>query len=171
MENSLSLPNRSRVKWVLVGLAVLLLAGLIAFFVWQSNSGRIAIPQNVKSAAKSSIYMPSQLPGNYEIDETSFSVQEDTVVIFSAKDGAGSRIIFTEQPKPANFDFDAFYKTQMQEQAVLAGVPFTSVTGKANDKQTTMLSIVTPETWVIVSSASPLTSDDTQLIAKHLVKY
>lgn len=172
MENSsLTLPKRDKIKMIALIAGLMLIAGA-GLFLWQQLSAApVLVPDAVRQRVKSAIYLPKQLPGNYKIDEASFSVQEEDVLIFFASDGTGSRIVFTQQPKPKDLDFDTFYKEQIEEAKTLDGVQFPSVIGKTHDQTTTMLSIVTPETWVIATTRSPLSADDMKIIAKYTVRY
>ena len=151
----------------IVGIA-LLCAGL-----WLSigRQQSVNVPEAIVQAARSPIYLPKELPGHYKIDENSFSIQENEVVMFQASDGAGGRITLTEQPRPPQeFDFDGFYREQLKEPETIHSTPFPSVFGKTPD-QSMMLSIVTPETWIIATTRSPLSGDDLKLLAKRLIKY
>ncbi len=164
-------PKSRRRKTIFTGVAsiiVLIILGiLLGFFIAGGSSRAARVPENIASAFSSQIYLPKKLPGNYQLVENSFGISED-VLIFQAKDSAGSTIIFTEQAKPGNLDFDNFYSRELTDSQVLSDVPFPSVTGKSSANNSTALSIVTDNTWVFVTSQSSLSKEDLQVIAKNM---
>jgi hypothetical protein len=153
---------------VIVCLGIILVL-LIA--ISRIDSSSVTIPDAITEKTKSSIYLPKELPGNYAIDESSFSlVEEGTVLIFEAKDGAGAKLIFSEQPRSESFDFEEFYKKQLSDAKTLNDVPFPSVWGKSMDGRLT-LSIVTPETWILMVTPAPLDGDDMSRVAASIQKH
>lgn len=174
MEETAQHPKNGKTRHIkTAGVILIVLAFGFLLGLWLTSfGGTITIPDSVTQSTKSAIYIPSKLPGNYTLDETSFSIQEGEVLLFRATDGAGGRIAFTQQPSPpADFDFQNFYKEQLQDPKTLSNVPFPSVVGKALNQETIMISIVTPETWVIASTSSPLSNEDMQVLAKYLKRH
>lgn len=125
------------------------------------------VPDQIKQKAGFTIFAPSKLPGKFVVAENSFSFQEETVV-FQANDGAGHTIVFTEQKKPASFNFDDFYKTQMKDSKTF-DAQYAAVAGKTQNEEVQLLSIVTDSTWILVSSRSPLDDEGLKTLAKSLV--
>ena len=161
----LPLPNK---KMLLIGggVFVLSLVAVAAFIIF--NRPAVVVPKEIKQKAKSSIYVPAKLPGNYKVSEDSFGmVEDDTVLVFEADDGVGAKLIFSEQPRPKSFDFENFYKGQFQDAKTLSGVPYPSVWGKATDGRLA-LSMVTNDTWVLMATSAPLNDSDMLRIAQAL---
>lgn len=156
--------------WIISIIMLVALGYFIGVNLADSASKKVKIPVEITQQFAHPIYLPSQLPGNYEIIEKSFSIQED-VLVFHAKDGAGGTIIFTAQPKPKDFKFEAFYSEQLTDAKTLNNVPFPSVAGKSTTNNSNVLSIVTNETWIIASTKSPISPDDMRVIAKDMERY
>lgn len=156
-------------RWRVAVVILALLVGGFGLGLWLTSLSKpvVEVPAPVASQAGFPIFVPSRLPGNFEIDPTSFTVSESTL-LFSARDGTGGRIFISEQARPADFDFDRFYTEQLLEPQILQDVPFPTVSGEAKDSGIRMASIVTPDTWIIINSAFPLSVDDFKLIAQHI---
>lgn len=155
---------------ILVGLAIGL-AAVIITFVAMLMAGSVQVPAEVSQKFKSAVYVPSKLPGKYRVDPSSFSLAEgDTVLLFAAKDGVNADLVFSEQPRPKDFNFDDFHKNQMTESKTLNDVPFSSVWGKgAGDRL--VLSVVTNDTWILVTTAAALNGDDMARVAAGITKH
>lgn len=164
----------TKVKMLLIIIfAVLVLSAagvLLGTMLANTLHGGIKIPEPILQQAKSQLYLPNSLPGTYKLTDNSFSIQEEAV-LFTATDGTGSKIIFTEQVKPKDMNFDDFYKENFDDAKILSDVPYPSVVGKNPQTGGIMLSIVTDETWILATSASPLSQDDMQRIASGLKPY
>jgi hypothetical protein len=158
--------------WVGSGTAALLLfaTGTLLAIRFFASAQQVNIPNNIIQNTKTALYLPSKLPGNYKIDSKSFLVAEEGVVIFQANDGAGGQLVFSEQSKPQDFNFDDFYKQQVQEAKTLSGAPFPSVVGK-NNQGRLLVSIVAGNTWIIATTQSPLNENDFLLIAQSMHRY
>lgn len=150
---------------IVASVVVLAAAGAAAGAIVASNIlGGVKVPAAILQKAKSSVYVPTKLPGAYVVVDDSYSFEEDTL-IFTASDSAGSKLVFTEQVKPKDLNFDDFYKENFKDAKTLSGVPYPSVMGKATTGDRTLLSIVADDTWVLVSTISPLSQDEMQAIA------
>jgi len=156
---------------VIVAVVILLAAGLGGGMLVAHDvlDGRITIPKSITQNAAMPVVVPRKLPGTYKIAGTSFNLKEK-VVVFEASDGTGGKINFTEQQKPAGFNFDNFYAQQLQDPTTLNDVPFSSVVGQLTGTKTKMLSVVTDKTWVIATTTAPLSTDDMQIIAQSIKK-
>jgi hypothetical protein len=154
-----------------IGLILLALLGSFIGVSLANNVSRaVKVPTETARAFNQPIYLPKTLPGNYKIMEDSFELHED-VLVFNAKDGADGTIAFTEQKKPIGVNFDEFYSTQLKDTKTLSDVPFPSVVGKGINNNNVVLSIVTDDIWIIVSSKAPLSPDDLKIIAKTIKRY
>jgi hypothetical protein len=158
-----------RKRWAIFGALPLLVAFGIGILAAQlfGKSG-LAVPDHIAQRASFPIYLPGRLPGNFQVVKDSFALQEE-VLAFKATDSSGASIVFTEQKRQPDFDFTGFYNNQLRDAKTLSNVPFPSVSGKARSGQASIiLSVVTDETWVFVSSPAPLSQEDMQIIAAGL---
>lgn len=141
--------------------------GLLALKIYGTPD--VKIPTDIAQQVSHPIYTPRSLPEGYKILEDSFTNSEEAL-IFRAENSSGSSIIFTEQKRPKDFDFDQFHQGQMENATVLEGTPYPSVVGKAPTGQK-LLSIVTDTTWILVTTAAPLSQDNFQNIANSIKKH
>lgn len=156
---------------VAAGAVVVCLAAIaiVLFAKYQSASSSV-VPASITQQVKSPIYIPRKLPGKYRIDQNSFTYSEgDDVLMFQASDGVGSNLVFSEQPKPKDFNFEQFYKTQMESPRTINDVPYPSVWSKISGGRVT-LSIVTDDIWVIMTTTAPLGDSEMQRIAQGIKK-
>lgn len=165
---TLSLPDYRKFKIAAVILVVAGLAfagglGVAMLFLPSAAS----VPADIKQKAGFSVFVPVRLPGKYTVVRDSFSIQEETVV-FKASDGAGGSIIFTEQKKPTNFNFDDFYKNQMKNAKVVDEAMFSTIIGKTVNEEINLVSVVTDDTWVLISTRTLLSEDSLKNIALSL---
>lgn len=152
---------------IAASIIVALVAVIIILAIKLQAVATVQIPETVARKVNFTIYIPTKLPDNYTIAENSFSYAENTL-LFQAKDSAGSNIVFTEQKKPANLNFDDFYKQNISEARTLSGVSFPAVIGKAATGDRQILSAVREDTWVLVTTPSPINDDDFAKMAKSL---
>lgn len=158
------------VFWALVCAVIICLAAASVLIVQINHAKTTPIPKAITQAVKTPIYLPTNLPGNYKVDSDSFRLAENnTVLTFYARDGVGANLIFSEQPKPRDFKFDEFYKDNFTDARTISNVPFPSVWGKSLTNQPA-LSIVTEDTWVLVTTSAPLSHEDMSYIAAHIQK-
>ncbi|HEU5187389.1 MAG TPA: hypothetical protein VFT87_02695 [Candidatus Saccharimonadales bacterium] len=166
----LSLPNYKKIK-IAAGIAVL--AG-IAFagglgLAMVLTPVMAKVPSEVKQKAGFAIFVPRNLPGTFAVAENSFSIQEEAV-IFRATDSAGEGMLFSEQKKPVDFNFNNFYDKQMKDVKVVDGTSFSTVLGKSVEQDVTLISIVAEDTWVLISSRMPLSHENAKTISQSLIK-
>lgn len=168
--NSLTLPNYKKIKIaaVAVVLAAAAFAGGLALAMLQSPTV-VPVPDDIKQKLAFVLFVPRSLPGTFAINESSFTIQEGTV-LFRAADNTGASLVFTEQKKPADFNFSDFYENQMKNAQMVDGTKYSTVVGKSTDESVTLVSIVAEDTWVLISSKLPLNQDNAKTISQSLVK-
>lgn len=129
---------------------------------------KVEVPATAREQVKFPVYLPQKLPGTYKIQDSSFTVREDTL-IFAIKDAGGNSMAVTEQRKNDGMNFTQFYEQQFKGAQKLNGTPFASTYGKSNDEKMHLLSIETPETWILVT-ANTTNEQEMTTIAKSLQK-
>lgn len=155
--------------WIAGGVVLFLVFLGIGAFAAQKLAGpRPQIPQSVAGKMKFPVYLPQKLPGTYQIEQDSFAIRESTI-LFGIRNKEGSTMAFSEQAKTANLDFPSIYKQQFKSSQKLNGTPYPSFIGKTNDEKMHLLSIETPETWILIS-ASTTNEQELLEIAKHISK-
>lgn len=171
-------PRTAKKTWLTSKKTIVLLASgivvcVLALFGMLVATGMLGgstvkVPDTITQKVKSPIYLPSDLPGNYKISEKSFDlVEDDAVLVFEATDDTGSKLIFSEQPRPKDFDFDNFYKGQFENAKALSNVPYSSTWGKSIDGRIA-LSVVTNDTWMMLVTSAPLGEGDMLRIAQGM---
>jgi len=171
MDEHASGPHQTRHRHILLkvlagcGFFVLVLVGLLIFLVHRNSYG-VAIPRNIAKNLSFDTYMPRQLPGNYKIDDNSYTADLG-VLMFQAGDGVDGTLTFTEQQRPKDINFGQLYKELFSDGRTLSDVPYPSVWGKTKDDRLA-LSIVSNKTWILMTSDASLKEDDMQRIVQGL---
>lgn len=166
-ENEQPRAKTGRKHWLVFGAIVLLAFGIGILAAQFFGQPGVTIPKAIAQKVDFPTYLPHKLPGNFQIVTTSFTFQENTL-FFNAKDSTGATITFSEQKRKSNFDFTSFYNSQVKDAKNLSNTTFPSVVGTAKTGQARLLSVVTDETWVFVSTPAPLSQEDMEIIANAL---
>jgi hypothetical protein len=156
--------------YVLFGVAIILTILVIFLALKVSSVPAFTIPSHITGSLQYQIYAPSKLPSGYKVNASSFMTAEGTL-IFQAEDGSGSSIHFSQQQKPQDFDFDRFYREEMENAKRLEKAPHQSYIGKSGSAQRNLLSVVIDNTWVLISTNATFSEQDYINIAKGLKRY
>ena len=161
-------PHKLRLP-IIIGAGLVLLAGGVVgggFLAARWPAGSVKIPPSVAEQVLFPMYTTG-LPKNYRLLAGSFKTQEGTVS-FGLRAKAGQTVTITEQAKPQEFDYTAFYQQQMAHPKNLQGGPYPSVLGSvAVNGTTSLLSIVTDKTWLLITSKNA-SEADLRFIAQHV---
>lgn len=171
-QNAGSRNNKIRKNYLLYGAVaaiVVLASTAIMLAISLAKAQAVKIPAAITQQFQPPIYLPTKLPGNYRIDNETFRLQEDntTVLIFNATDGKNGDLVFTEQAKPKDFDFDSFHNDNFDTPQTLTGTPYPSVWGKTINNRLS-LSVITDDTWIMMTTSAPLSANDMRKIAENL---
>lgn len=128
----------------------------------------VVIPKAIIEKTLFTLYVPDTLPAGYFMPGGAVSTEESTTLFYITN--GPKRIIFSEQAKPKDFDFANFYERQMVQPKNLERVPYPSVLGMTREADK-LLSVVTPDTWVLVSVVGDVSEDELRFVARHLRKY
>ena len=161
-----------RRKFLIGATLVVLVIGGTGIFLLMHSTASTTIPPQVVQEAPFAIYIPSRLPSDYRIASSSFKyVPTQGVLVFSATDQIGDSIAFTEQAKPKKINFANIYSTLFKNSSELPDMPYPSTVGSTIDQQTTLLSIVTPTTWLLATTQANINDHDMQTIAQSVKQY
>lgn len=128
-----------------------------------------AIPATVSSDVTFTPHIPAKLPGSYRVDQSSFSLNgKKTVLAYRATDQAGAIISFTEQQRPNKLDFADIYRQRLSDVKTISGTANDAVAGMDEANGLLTISVLTDDTWVLITTKSPLNDTDIRLIARSV---
>lgn len=139
-------------------------AVLMFTWVWAKTVQADAIPSRVRSAVNFPLYQPTQFPQGYKISDGSFRLNS-SVVTFTVQN-LDKNLVFTEQAKPMDFDFESFYADQFANARTIstsAGRAFVDAFGDGE-----LASITTDRTWILVRSPSGVSASDLDMILQGI---
>ena len=141
-------------------LLVVLAAGAV---LWGRHNTASLLPPSVRQVANYPLYRPGWLPAGARLDPASVDATPQ-VVTFAFLYGGNKKLIFTEQPKPDGFDFDAFYSDQLTGKQTFATAAGQATTGLFEGSA--FASLVTDSTWIIMRA--PTSTQET--LFDHIVR-
>lgn len=124
------------------------------------------IPQNITRSVSFPLLYPTKLPANYILDTRSFSASSGSVVTYRATNKSGNQLIFSVQPRPETFDFNAFYAQGLTGTTKFSTDDGEGATGTARGK--TIGSFATDKSWVLLTTDGDTTASAMQSILKSL---
>jgi hypothetical protein len=139
-------------------------AVLLFVWVWVRTVQADAIPSHVRSSVNFPLYQPTQLPKGYKIADGSFRLNS-SVVTFTVQN-LDKSLVFTEQAKPMDFDFESFYTDQFANARKIstgAGRAYVNAFGDGE-----LASIATDRTWILVRSPSGISAKDFDAILQGI---
>lgn len=163
-------PSSRRGWYVAIIIIGLLVTVAAALFVLNLQAKNVRLPEHVAGKLSFAAYLPHELPGQYKLDVGSFSIEEESVLVFQAISDAGSPLFFSQQPKPSNFNFEDFYAKQLQDASMLSDAKYNAAWGRMTGGGSIMLSVVTNETWILITTTAPLGENDLLKITNTLHK-
>jgi hypothetical protein len=161
-------------KIILGVLCFIVITGVAVAAYIRLTPAKVVIPKEVtkqNAEKKLTEYIPGWLPGTYKIDQDSFSRQEGQVFVFSATDEDRNRLFFSQQQIPKDFNFDTFYQTKVMDPVKLENVPYESVYAKTIVGKTYILSIKADNTWIMMTTTTPIDQIMAQKIVQEMKKY
>lgn len=155
-------PSFKKLKYFLIVPAcIALLAGAVYFLQGPVTSlirPKSPFSQEIIEDAGIPLYYPSNLPGSFKIELDSISRPEESVVVYAMSDDNGQRINISIQKKPEQFNLEPLYN-------VLTGLrdittKFGSVRVGNNEGTTTIVNIISDQTWIIINYPIDTIDDD-----------
>ncbi|HVQ43367.1 MAG TPA: hypothetical protein VMT30_00150 [Candidatus Saccharimonadia bacterium] len=136
-------------------------------WIWHITHQPLSIPTTIAEKALFSLYLPTILPDDYEIDPASYDTAEG-VLVFSAANSNGHILNFSEQPKSKDFDITAF-EHHLTHATSVPAARYPSVIGQ-DETHTTLLSTQADNTWLLVTTKATGAEAALKFIAAHLRK-
>jgi hypothetical protein len=143
---------------------VLACLGGVVFYSSQHRPEKPSVLSSYRQKVDFPLYYPVNLPGEFSVDESSVS-SGDGVILYQVTHSSGEKINISLQQKPADFDYENFYRETLKSpQSYL--LPIGKVTfGKIN--RGGLVSIETEKTWILINTVSPIEYDQLKpLIAR-----
>jgi hypothetical protein len=160
-------PLRHARKWpAVVGVSVAMaLAGGAIYFLLQAKPS--LIPARIQELATTTptLFYPTKLPDGVTF-ATDESVRSDGVTSYVLVTH-GKKIVVTAQSRPESVVFDDFYNRILTNKADVFSNQGRAVIGSAGGK--TIGSLVTANTWVLISAPGDVDSQTITLVVSRLV--
>lgn len=131
------------------------------------------VPKKVQDNVPFSIYYPKSLPSGYRLDQDSFRLAEEGVVLFSVSYGEGNDIVFSEQQQPSSGEMDKFVNSYIPLNTPLElplGHAKVGAYGSAPNIRTAVSLPVQDGPWIIATAPSDMSRDDLIKILEYLGK-
>lgn len=157
------------ITWVvIIALFVLVGSGAGMGIGWYLSQQALLLPAHITSQLKFTPHIPKQLPPGYALDISSTQVDKGVLVLY-LKNTADQQIVFTEQPRPTNQNFDNFYLQNIANSERMENVVYESVLGEL-PAGGYMLSVLTDATWLLISTGAPNGKAALRHIAQHMTR-
>ena len=146
---------------------------VVGFFALRTEKGILVdakIPDTISAKLLFTPYVPTKLPKGFEIDKSSYTMQE-TALIFTASSKSGGRLVFSEQSVPKDMNMDEFYGNNVSNPQRLDGLKYRTIFGALQGRNSTIASIVTEDgTWILATMPKDATKETATTISQSLVK-
>lgn len=161
-------PKKRRFIRLLVFLLILAALAGGGFVAYQKYFVKNPFPADIRKNAGIDLLYPTKLPAGYKVNPTSIQ-RTNGILIYDANNG-NQRLVFTLQNTPPTFDFDTFYKQQLQNSQQFSTKFGQAAVGKNSGRY--LGSLVDGGTWLLLSTNNPqLTANDYSLVLNNLKKY
>jgi|GEM_PF-2624294 len=164
-----SLKKRSKWRYVVVVVCFVVLAalGFVASRLWWH--GPTQFPASLVQSTDFPLYYPAKLPAGYRVDQKSLNDQTSSTLVYVIIRNGSRSISLSEQAKPPQ------QQSQILETTFSRNLSGSTITSTPYGDATigifsghTAASLMTDKTWILVSAASPVTSDEVSATLKGL---
>jgi hypothetical protein len=160
--------KRRLLKKLLVTALVLGLLGGASAWAYPKYVHKNPFPADIRSKATIALFYPSKLPAGYTINSN--SIHLDSGVLTYAATNGDKRIVFTTQPAPTGFDFQAFIQKYLKNIQPVSTTYGQGFIGQSQDRS--LGSMVSGNSWFILSTNNAqISQDNLRLIISNLKKY
>lgn len=113
------------------------------------------------------LFHPTYVPDGYHVDTSSVTEPATGVVVFSLAGPNKSKIYISEEARPTKYDIGGFFAkfSDLKESAITGG---TLATGKIDNSQTEISSMLNNQVWVICNTNAAVPMDQMSNLAKDL---
>ncbi len=141
----------SRRRLVTIVVVIAITAAVIAMMLVRTSSEPNIFSKDFTKSVDFPLYYPADLPKGLTVNKTSV-IKGEGVVTYSIASSKGNALAVSEQAIPNKFNFDKFYKENIELPQHVNTPEGKLTTGKLNGLSVCML--VTDKTWVIVNDAA-----------------
>lgn len=148
-------------------LSILVLLGYEGYVRYQQVQFMNQIPAQIKDSAEFPIYLPADLPKGFRFSKESVDMTP-AVITYYLEGRDSKKLIFTLQPKPTEIKTEDFGKERL-----LNSKEMTISIGKASIgtlKSVQTASVVTDETWILITAPEGIKDKDLRTIIRGLEK-
>jgi len=159
---------------LLTGLViVILLAGIITFFVQRMADGS-PVASDVQKSVSFPVYYPrqSKLPAGYSLDQSSFQLAQEGVVVYAVEKGS-QKLVFSEEETPDASIMDKFTSSYIPLHNTITtplGKAAFGAAGQGDNLQTIVSMPITKGPWLIITAPAGTKQSDIQQILQSLTK-
>lgn len=158
---------------VIYSLLVLISAAVALAYVRTQAADAVVDPfsGNQRAAADFKLYYPAELPDDYGFELSSATVIPGTTVqTLNLTDRAGGNILISQQPEPAQFDFQSFHAS-FGDKTVIKTPLGEGMAGTIDGGGTRIGSLVTKDgTWIIITAKTDALADEDMERLLHSLK-
>lgn len=141
-------PRRAKRRFLIIFIILILAAAGAGGYLYEKAQS--VVPASVVAQADIPVLYPSKLPPGYKIDKSSFKVSNGNIISYYAANQTSSRLVFTVQARPANFDYDKFYSESMTDTTKITTPIGEGAVGTAGGHL--LGSLATTKSWILITS-------------------
>jgi hypothetical protein len=165
-------PKKKQPVYIYIAAGVLLLWFLIS---GPLSPNRSLVPAEVRKAVQFSVYYPkpNNLPRGFTLNEKTFKLADDGVVVFSVTYGNSQDIVFSEQAKPADEVIEQFIGSTIpvhNQVNTLRGQATIGVSNYGSQQKTIISLPINNGPWLIVTAPADINQDNLRQILQELTK-
>ncbi len=155
---------KKRRKILLIVSLTLMIIGVAGYALLHERSSNV-VPVSILQRSTFPLYTPAWLPPGMLTETDSFDATSQ-VVTFSVRDARGTRLVFTEQPRPALQEVSTFYDQQLTEKKTFKADNGEVTTGRFEG--TGFAAVATDRTWVLVRAVADIDQGHMERIVRQL---
>lgn len=159
-------PKRGKRRLLIVFFILVLIAAGAGAYLYQKSL--VVVPANIVAQSDIPILYPSKLPAGYKINKTSFKVSNGNIISYYATNKTSSRLVFTVQARPPNFDYEKFYSSSMTDVTKIATPLGEGAVGTAGGRL--LGSLATTKSWILITTSDKSGGSDKIQIALSSLK-
>ncbi|MHB1865151.1 MAG: hypothetical protein ACYCPS_03240 [Candidatus Saccharimonadales bacterium] len=162
-------PFRKYFLFSSIGLATIVIAGLIIWYVTSPNTPSNPFNSSIMSSTSFSLYYPTKLPPNYQINKQSVTTPQSGVVVFTVVSPSNKNIYISEEARPITFNLGGYYTkfSNLKETVTNRG---TIAVGYINNHTTEIGSLAINKAWILINTNAHIPLNQITAMLKGLTK-